>query len=84
MPLTDAEFDAIMTAAWVLHPSQRAAFEQQCISELLRLPPDARGPGSLHRTIATVQRAFLKSGPIAVGTGNLSQYGKAALRAKGK
>jgi hypothetical protein len=46
----------------------RDAFEQQVISELLML----RGPGSL--TIATVQRAFLKSGPICIGPGNLSHY----------
>jgi hypothetical protein len=41
--LTDAELDRIMEAAWVLHPSQRAAFEQQVLAELQRLPPDTRG-----------------------------------------
>jgi hypothetical protein len=51
-------------------PAARDAFEQQVISELLML----RGPGSLHGTIATVQRAFLKSGLICIGPGNLSHY----------
>jgi hypothetical protein len=83
-PLTDEELDSIMTAALALHLSQRAAFEQQCISELLHLPPATRGPGSLHRVIAACQRNYIGSGAIAVGTGNLSRYGKAALRAKGK
>ena len=84
--LTDDELDAIMSAAWPLHPAQRAAFEQTVITEWQRLPVDARGPGTLHRTIAMVQHDFLKSRPIAVGPspGNLSKYGKAALRAKGK
>jgi hypothetical protein len=86
-PLTDAELDAIMSAAWPLSPSQRAAFEQQVTTELQRLPSDTRGPGTLHRTIATVQRAFLKSGKIAIGhsPGNHSKYEKpSALRDKGK
>jgi hypothetical protein len=30
-PLTDAELDRILEAAWALHPSQRGAFEQQVI-----------------------------------------------------
>jgi hypothetical protein len=41
-PLTDAEIDHIMEAAWALHPSQRGAFEQTVITELQRLPPAAR------------------------------------------
>jgi homoaconitase/3-isopropylmalate dehydratase large subunit len=49
-----------------------------------RLPPATRGPGSVHRVIAACQRSYIGSGAIAVGTGNLSRYGKAALRAKGK
>jgi hypothetical protein len=46
------------------------------ITEWQRLPVDARGPGTPHRTIAMVQRDFLKSRPIAVGPspGNLSKY----------
>jgi hypothetical protein len=83
-PLTAAELDAITAAAWPLLPGVRADFEQQVITEWQRLPPDKRGPGTLHRTIAMAQRAFLKSGPIAVSTGNVSRYGRAALRAKGK
>ena len=68
-----------------LHPTQRAAFEQQVISELQRLPLDARGPGVLHRIIAAAQRTYLVSGAIAVGTGNLSHYDKRSLlRDKGK
>jgi hypothetical protein len=54
--LGDAELDAILTAAWALHPSQRAAFEQAVLAELQRLPPDTRGPGTLHRIIAACQR----------------------------
>jgi hypothetical protein len=72
-PLTDAEIDRIMEAAWALHPSQRGAFEQTVITELQRLPPAARGPGTLHRIIAPAQRTFLHGGPIAVGTGNLDK-----------
>jgi hypothetical protein len=36
----------------------------------------------LDRTIATVQRVFLRAGPIAIGPspGNFARYGKAALR----
>jgi len=66
------------------HPAQRAAFEQAVIAELQKLPPETRGPGTLHRVIATCQRTYLGSGTIAVGPGNLSAYGKAALRDKGK
>jgi hypothetical protein len=65
-----------------LHPTQRAAFEQQVITELQKVPSDMRGPGSLHRTIATVQRAFI--GTAIGGTGNLAKYGRAGLRAKGR
>ena len=83
-PLTDAELDRILEAAWALHPAQRAAFEQAVITELQKLPPETRGPGTLHRVIATCQRTYLGSGAIAVGPGNLSAYGKAALRDKGK
>ena len=72
-PLTDAEIDRIMEAAWALHPSQRGAFEQTVITELQRLPPAARGPGTLHRIIAPAQRTFLRSSPTAVGTGNLGK-----------
>jgi hypothetical protein len=60
-PLTDAEIDRIMEAAWALHPSQRGAFEQTVITELQRLPPAARGPGTLHRIIAPAQRIYLRS-----------------------
>ena len=83
-PLTDAELDRILEAAWALHPAQRAAFERAVIAELQKLPPETRGPGTLHRVIATCQRTYLGSGEIAVGPGNLSAYGKAALRDKGK
>ena len=86
-PPSDSELDRIMEAAWALRPSQRAAFEQQCLTELQKLPSDTRGPGTLHRTIATVQRTFLKSGRIAIGPspGNHSKYDRpSALRAKNK
>ena len=84
-PLTDAELDRILEAAWALHPSQRGAFEQQVIMELQRLPPDTRGPGSLHRVIAACQRNYIGSSAIAVGAGNQSHYDRpSALRDKGK
>ena len=80
--LTDAELDRIMEAAWGLHPSQRAAFEQQVITELQKLAPDVRGPGSLHRIIAACQRTHLGSRATA---GNSSHYDKpTVLRDKGK
>lgn len=56
-----------MEAAWALHPAQRAAFEQAVIAELQKLPAETRGPGTLHRVIATCQRTYLGSGAIAVG-----------------
>jgi hypothetical protein len=61
-----------MEAAWGLHPSQRAAFEQQVITELQKLAPDVRGPDSLHRIIAAAQRSYL--GSRAIISGNLSHY----------
>jgi hypothetical protein len=39
-PLTDAELDRILEAAWALHPAQRAAFERAVIAELQKLPPE--------------------------------------------
>ena len=82
MTLTDAELDRIMEAAWVLHPAKRAEFEQAVISELQKLSPDVRGPGTLHRIIAAAQRTYLGSRALA---GNLSRYDKpSALRDKGK
>jgi len=81
--LSDAELDRILEASGALHPAQRAAFEAAVIAEWQRLPPATRGPGTLHQIIATAQRSFVA---LAVGPspGNLSRYGKAALRAKGK
>ena len=64
--LGDAELDAILTAAWALHPSQRAAFEQAVLAELQRLPPDTRGPGTLHRIIAACQRKARPSAAPAI------------------
>ena len=83
--LIEAELDAIAETASPLHPAQRAEFEQAVIAELSRLPPDVRGPGSLHRVIAACQRTYLSSRAIAVGNGNLSHYDKPnALRDKAK
>jgi hypothetical protein len=54
------------------------------IAELRKLPPDVRGPGTLHRIIVEAQRTYLRLGPIAVGP-SLSKYGRAQpVRAKGK
>src|SRR5262249_18461489 len=77
--LTDDEVDAIMSAAWPLHPSQRGAFEQTVLTEWQRLPVEARGPGSLHRIIAAAQKDALRGGPLSVGPGNLSHYRKRSL-----
>src|SRR5262249_49848254 len=79
-PLTDEELDSIMTAALALRPRQRAAFEQQCISELLRLPPATRGPGSLHRVIAACQRSYIGCGAIAVGPARATSANTARRR----
>jgi hypothetical protein len=48
------------------------------------LPPGVRGPGSLHRIIATVQSRYLLLAIGSGGTGKLAAYGRAALRPKPK
>jgi hypothetical protein len=52
-PLTDAERDRIMEAAWALHPSQRAEFESKVAAELARCRPRnaARHPAPGYRRL---------------------------------
>ena len=38
-------------------------------NKLAAYPPEARGPGLVHRVAAEVQRVFLKDGLVAVGIG---------------
>jgi hypothetical protein len=63
-------------------PSQRAAFLEALAAEPARYPVEARGLGLLHRLGRSLQRQFLKDGPVAVGGNNgVGKYGRAdALR----
>jgi hypothetical protein len=70
-----------------LHLSQRAAFEQQCISELIALAARHAWPGGLHPIAVGPSGTAADVTALASGNNtasNLSRYGKAALRAKGK
>jgi hypothetical protein len=80
--LTQAGRDAIAFAAAVVSPSQRNAFEDMVRSELSRLPAEARGEGTTHRTIAKCQKEFLRVTEIAVGPAK--PRGRGAYKAKAK
>jgi hypothetical protein len=80
-PLTDAELDRIMEAAWVLHPQPTRRLRANGGAEAAARR--AR-PGTLHRIIAEAQHAYLRIGPIAIGSSR-SKYGlPQAVRVKGK
>ena len=63
---TDDELDSLTTLAAALPPASRDGFLQLVADKLSRYPPEARGPGLVHRIAAEAQRDFLK---VAVGVG---------------
>jgi hypothetical protein len=71
---TDEEMDSISALASALPSFTRARFLQQLASQLALYPPQARGPGLVHRLGVEAQRQFLRSGPVAVGAGG--KYGR--------
>jgi len=68
---TDEEMDLLAALAAALSPAARDGFLQVVASKLAAYPPEARGPGLLHRLAAESQRDFLK---VAVGSGG--KYGR--------
>jgi hypothetical protein len=65
--LTDSELDAVMAAARPLAPCDRDAFLQHIAQVLTTMP--MRGPGSVHRAIAELQRRYFVDPDLRVGTG---------------
>jgi hypothetical protein len=61
--LTDAELEAVFTAARPLHPRDRDTFLKQVAVELGAL--SVRGEGAVHRAVAAVQARFWHP-PLAV------------------
>jgi hypothetical protein len=55
IPLSDAELDAVYSACRPLAPDRRAGFLQALAAEL---QGREIGPGSVHRAIVVVQRAY--------------------------
>jgi hypothetical protein len=63
---TDEELDSLTTLAAALPPASRDGFLQLVAGKLSAHPPEARGPGLVHRLAAEAQREFLS---VAVGAG---------------
>jgi hypothetical protein len=57
LSLSDAEFDAVQTAAAPIHPHQRGTFLKALATELERYP--VIGPGVVHRCAADLQRKYV-------------------------
>jgi hypothetical protein len=74
LSFTDDEINSITALASALPPSSRDGFLKLIANNLSAYPPDARGPGLVHRIAAEAQRDFLKGGPIAVGSGGKRRY----------
>jgi hypothetical protein len=55
--LTDADLDAVMTAARPIPPHRRKAFLQAVADEIAALG-EQLGPGSVARAVRLVQRSF--------------------------
>jgi hypothetical protein len=66
LSFTDEELDSLTTLAAALPPASRDGFLQMVAGKLSAYPPEARGPGLVHRVAAEAQRAFLQ---VAVGAG---------------
>jgi hypothetical protein len=68
---TDEELDSLTTLAAALPPAARDGFLQLVAAKLSAHPPEARGPGLVHRLATEAQRDFLR---VAVGGGG--KYGR--------
>ena len=66
LSFTDDEMNSITALASALPPVARDGFLQMVVDKLSAYPPEARGPGLVHRLAAEAQRAFLN---VAVGAG---------------
>jgi hypothetical protein len=66
LSLTDEEMNSITALASALPPASRDGFLQMVAGKLSAYPPEARGPGLVHRLAAEAQRDFLN---VAVGAG---------------
>jgi hypothetical protein len=66
LSFTDEELDSLTVLAAALPRAARDSFLQMVAGKLSAYPPEARGPGLVHRVAAEAQRDFLK---VAVGTG---------------
>ena len=66
LSFTDEELDSLTTLASALLPAARDGFLQLVADRLAAYPPEARGPGLVHRLAAEAQRHFLN---VAVGAG---------------
>jgi hypothetical protein len=69
LAFTDEEIDLLSALASALPPSVRGAFLEIVSKKLGAYPPEAHGPGLLHRIATEAQRDFVLAGPVAVGTG---------------
>ena len=73
MPLVrlhDHQLAAIYDACRPLTPAQRSDFLLALSDELNRMPVDTIGPGTVHRLIVDVQRAFWTAPDLARGAGS--------------
>ena len=59
LSFTDEELHSLTTLASTLPPASRDGFLQMVAGKLSAYPPEARGPGLLHRLAAEAQRDFL-------------------------
>jgi hypothetical protein len=66
LSFTDEEMNSITALAAALPPTSRDGFLQMVAGKLSAYPPEARGPGLVHRLAAEAQRDFLN---VAVGAG---------------
>jgi hypothetical protein len=66
LSFTDEEMNSITTLAAALPRASRDGFLRMVAAKLSAHPPEARGPGLVHRLAAEAQRDFLN---VAVGAG---------------
>jgi hypothetical protein len=66
LSFTDEEMNSLTALASALLPAARDGFLQLVADKLSAYPPEARGPGLVHRLAAEAQRDFLN---VAVGAG---------------
>ena len=73
---SDEELDLLRTLASPLPPPERAGFLRLVSSMVAAHPPQARGPGLLHRLGVEAQKDILKGGSVAVGAGKFGRRGR--------